>query len=255
MLLLAYVYIVVSSFGNSSSSSHSTTRAVGQKELSSRTGETSDEGAGATTKSSVLAEGSTPPGQSGTAAINPESRTRSGKSGGETAAWLTLFLIVALGLGWYFGWDTLFPRMQKIEEGYVGREEMFASAMPMTKDYPWFGTGPGTFGTVFQLYRYSDDVFWAEQLHNDWLETRITFGWLGLGLVLAALAVVLMRWFFSGGMRTNRRFLVLLWISLAGCLITAWFDFPFQVHSTLFLFLLICAILFNFGRQAGPSRR
>jgi O-antigen ligase len=179
---------------------------------------------------------------------------QSGGGGRGTFGWLTLFLVVALGLGWYFGWDALFPRMQQIGEGYAGREDMYTAALPMAKDYPLFGTGPGTFGTVFQLYRYSDQVFWAEQLHNDWLETRITFGWLGLGLLLAALAAVWGRWFLPGGMRANRRLVVLAWISLVGCLITARFDFPFQVHSTLFLFLLICAMLFNFGRHAGSSR-
>jgi hypothetical protein len=43
---------------------------------------------------------------------------------------------------------------------------------------------------MFQLYRFSDEVYWPEQLHNDWLETRITFGWLGFLMLLAALAGV-----------------------------------------------------------------
>ena len=33
---------------------------------------------------------------------------------------------------------------------------------------------PGTFEPVFQLYRGSQDEYWPAQLHNDWLETRIT---------------------------------------------------------------------------------
>ena len=60
---------------------------------------------------------------------------------------------------------------------------------PMAADYPLFGTGPGTFGTVFQLYLISSATYWPEQLHNDWLETRITFGWLGIGAVAGGAGV------------------------------------------------------------------
>lgn len=172
-----------------------------------------------------------------------------------TAGLLVLFLTVTLSLGWYFGWGSLEPRMEQIGEGYQNREEMYEAAQPMTKDYPLFGTGPGTFATVFQLYRFSDETYWPEQLHNDWLETRITFGWLGYGLLLSALACVGLRWFVPGGIRGSRRFVVLAWLGLGGCLVHALFDFPFQVHSTLFLFLVICAMLFGLSRHAGASRK
>jgi O-antigen ligase len=172
-----------------------------------------------------------------------------------TAGLLVLFLAVTLSLGWYFGWGALAPRMEQIGEGYQNREEMYVAAQPMAKDYPLFGTGPGTFATVFQLYRFSNETYWPEQLHNDWLETRITFGWLGLVLLLAALACVGLRWFVPGGIRGSRRFVVLAWLALAGCLVHARFDFPFQIHSTLLLFLVICAILSGLSRNAGTTRR
>jgi O-antigen ligase len=145
--------------------------------------------------------------------------------------------------------------LEVIGEGYAGREAMYEAARPMAQDYPWFGTGPGTFGTVFQLYRISNATFWPAQLHNDWLETRITFGRLGLGLLLAALALVGVRWFVPGGVRGHRRLAALAWLALAGCLTQARFDFPFQVHSTLLLFLVICAILLNLSRTTGAERR
>ena len=149
-----------------------------------------------------------------------------------------LFLTTALGLGWYFGWSKLSPRMEQFGEGLANREQMYADARPMAADYPLFGTGPGTFGTVFQLYRISNATYWPEQLHNDWLETRITFGWTGLLLALAALGCVV-----AAGWRAPRRLAMMAGLALAGCLIQARFDFPLQVHSVLFLFLLIGAML------------
>ncbi len=172
-----------------------------------------------------------------------------------TTGMLALFLALTATLGWYFGWTPLESRMEQIGEGYQGREEMFEAARPMAEDYPVFGTGPGTFGTVFQFYRFSNLTYWPEQLHNDWLETRITFGSLGLALLLAALACAVSRWFAPGGIRGNRRLVMLAWLGLAGCLVHAEFDFPLQVHSILFLFLVICAILFSVSRRSGASKR
>jgi O-antigen ligase len=173
----------------------------------------------------------------------------------ETTAVLGLFFMLAVALGWYFGWDALEPRMEQISEGFQDREEMYDAAQPMAADYPFFGTGPGTFATVFQLYRVSNATYWPEQLHNDWLETRITFGWFGLALLLAALACAMLRWFAPGGIRGGRQFVILAWLALAACLIQARFDFPFQIHSIVFLFLLICAVLFSLGQRPGGSRR
>jgi len=132
---------------------------------------------------------------------------------------------------------------------------MRKSAEPMSGDYPLFGTGPGTFATVFQLYRYSEGVHWEEQVYDDWLEIRITFGWLGFGIMLAALAVTALRGFFPGGLRGLRPLVFFAWMALGGCLLHARFDIPFQIHSILLLFLAICAILLNLGRASGASGR
>lgn len=177
------------------------------------------------------------------------------KSRRHTAALLGIFLGLALTLGWYFGWASLEPRLEQLGGGFENREQMYEAAKPMAADYPLFGTGPGTFGTVFQLYLISSSTYWPEQLHNDWLETRITFGWVGLGLLLAALACVGLRWFVPGGIKGGRRFVVLIWLALVGCLMEARFDFPLQIHSLLLLFLVISAMVFDMSRRSGASRR
>jgi hypothetical protein len=166
-----------------------------------------------------------------------------------TLAGLLLFFAGALAFGFALGWKTLKPRMAHIGEDYEHREEMYERARPMADDYPLFGTGPGTFEPVFQLYRKTTDTYWPAQLHNDWLETRITLGWLGSGLIALALVVVALRWFARGGIHGGRRFIILIWLALAGCLVHARYDFPFQVHSIVFVFLVLCAILFNLTRR------
>jgi O-antigen ligase len=162
-----------------------------------------------------------------------------------------LFVVVALALGFLLGWKALRPRMTELREGFEGREEMYAAARPMTRDYPLFGVGPGAYETVFQLYRISTDTYWPAQLHNDWLETLVTFGWVGTIPIVLALAVVVARWFApDGGIHGARRFMILMWLALAGCLMHARFDFPFQIYSILFLFLVLCAVTMSLGRRA-----
>ena len=90
---------------------------------------------------------------------------------------LGVFIVLVLGLGWYFGWDSLEPRMEKIGEGFQNRQEMFDAAKPMAVDYPLFGTGPGTFGTVFRtLHDFQFDLLagavaqrLARNPHHVWL--------------------------------------------------------------------------------------
>jgi hypothetical protein len=167
-----------------------------------------------------------------------------------TLSALGMFFVAALALGFAMGWKGLRPRMAALDEGFEGRERTYRIVRKIADDYPLFGTGPGTFESVSELYRPRTDEFWPAQAHNDWLETRITFGWVGSLLIYAALATMLLRWFARGGIHGGRRFMILTWLALAGCLVHARFDFPFQVHSILFLFLLLCAIVFNLARRA-----
>jgi hypothetical protein len=158
------------------------------------------------------------------------------------------FCAGALVLGYVFGWKMLEPRWSHFAEDYAFRDILSDQAWPMAADYPVFGTGPGTFATVFNLYRSSTETTWPAQVHNDWLETRITFGWAGSALIALAFATVLVRWFLPGGMHGGTRFVVLTWLALAGCVAHARYDFPFQIYSILFLFLVLCAILSDLTR-------
>jgi hypothetical protein len=155
---------------------------------------------------------------------------------------LVLFASAVLALGYWFGWHALRPRMAVFRVQLDEREQMYDRARPMATDYPLFGTGPGTFETVFQLYRFSLDTYWPAQLHNDWLETRITFGWVGSGLIAVAFLATLLHWLGRGGIHGGRRFAVMLAFALTGCLVNARWDFPFQIYSLRFLFLVLCAV-------------
>ena len=161
---------------------------------------------------------------------------------------LTLFFSAMLLLGVSLGWRALAPRLAQLDDGIATRQSLYDAACSIADDYPLFGTGPGTFETVSYLYP-RPDVYWPPQLHNDWLETRITFGWIGSALIAFAFLLVIACWFRPGGIHGGHRFIVLAWLSLAGCLTHARYDFPFQIYSILFLFLILCAILSTLSRR------
>ena len=160
--------------------------------------------------------------------------------------WITgtvLGAALILWLAYDIGWRRLKPRLETVASDLEGRESTYEIGRQMAADFPLFGTGAKTFSPLFQMYRPSPETFWLAQMHNDWLETRITFGWVGGALIVLALVVVLVLPLTSGGLRIGAEFPRLLWLSLAGCLIHARYDFPLQIQSVLFVFVLLCACL------------
>jgi hypothetical protein len=169
-----------------------------------------------------------------------------------TKAGIVVSVAVVLGFSACVGWDKLAPRFEKgeFEAGLALRNSMYDLARPMADDCPLFGIGPGTFGPLFQLYRPDPETYWPAQLHNDWLETLITFGWLGSMLIALALTIVLSHWFVARGIRASWYLILLFWDALAGCLFYARYDFPFQIYSIVFLFVVLCAAIFTLSHES-----
>lgn len=161
-----------------------------------------------------------------------------------------LLIVAGLAAGFLLNEKWLKARFSTVGEDFSGRERMYETGWLIQKDYAWLGTGAGTLSPVFQLYRRDPGEYWPAQLHNDWLETLITFGWAGSCLIWALLLLVTGRWFLrGGGVRANRYFVLCLWAAMAGCLLHSRWDFPFQIYSIVHLFLMLAAIMFCVERR------
>ncbi len=161
-------------------------------------------------------------------------------------------LAVMLAFSGILGWSQLSKNFETLLSDQMSRRpEIYEDAEKITRDFPLFGTGPGSFGAMYQMYRSTPSRVWAGYAHDDWLETRINFGWLGFALFLALLAAVLARWFLpGGGISVGASFPAMIWVALAGCLLHAKFDFPFQIYSIELVFLLLCAMAFSLARRS-----
>ncbi|HMJ91044.1 MAG TPA: O-antigen ligase family protein [Candidatus Acidoferrum sp.] len=164
--------------------------------------------------------------------------------------------LLTLAAGIFVSWNTLSRRFADTwQDPLSGRAETYAIAEGMARDYPWFGTGPGTFNNLFQVYRENPEQYWPAQLHNDWLEMRITFGRVGFALILAALVIASLRWLTPGGVPRDNTFLLLTLLALTGCLAHARYDFPFQIYSIQFVFVVLAAVLFSSSRVRRSGSR
>jgi O-antigen ligase len=157
---------------------------------------------------------------------------------------LGLLFAAAIQVAVVFGWDALEKRFETVfTDDLNGRLAQYKEAEAMAKDYQLFGSGAGTFASVYYFYLTNPQHEWSAYLHNDWLEFRITLGWIGFSLLLALLAGAFLLWFLGDGLPLPPLLTVLIFLALAGSLVHARFDFPFQVHSIATVFLLYCAIL------------
>lgn len=165
----------------------------------------------------------------------------------------SLFTVI-LAMAAYLGLEQLVPRFQTIFTDQMSqRTEIYANAVPIAREFPVFGTGPGTFGAIYQLYRKDASQVWHAYLHDDWLEARITFGWIGFSMILLMLGLVAAHWFLGMGISCGWEFPSMMAVAMGGVLLHAKFDFPFQIYSIVLVFLLFCAILFCLSRKTQSA--
>ena len=164
--------------------------------------------------------------------------------------WALILLMAGTTVGGVgMSWNALTARMESTADDPLrGRREIYEVAREMAADSPVYGLGAGTFDSLFQMYRRTPEQYWPGQVHDDWLELRITFGWVGLGLAVIALTLSWFRPLAAGGVPCESTFLILVSLALGGCLLHAKVDFPFQIYSIQYLFLVLLAILFSSSR-------
>ncbi len=162
---------------------------------------------------------------------------------------MALAFLTALGLGWGLAGQFLAKRFANslVDETMSGRTEIFEIARRMAADFPVWGSGAESFLTLNGLYRTRGMDIWHGYVHDDWLETRVTFGWVGLVIVVLLLAMTISAKWVSGRLPVHRELTWLLAIGLAGMLSHAFGDFPFQIPALHVSFLAGAALFSVLG--------
>lgn len=154
-----------------------------------------------------------------------------------------LFLATAFLMIYQLSWSELLKRLERISQGYSGREKIFVVADQIQKDFKIFGIGGGAFPAVYKLYKPDEDE-WNVFVHDDYRETLICFGFSGSAiLVMAMLCILFIRMQATGSHQIPWQLALPLVLAFMGLCFHAKLDFPFQVHSIKALALLYLCIL------------
>jgi len=170
----------------------------------------------------------------------------------ERKAWTlsAITVLIILTIAW-LGATPVVERILSVKAEIVsryfgGRLPVWQGTLGIIKDYPIFGTGPGTFNYVFPKYQSAEIITsrWVHA-HSDVLEFISEVGIIGLVLFL-----VFGFWFLAYLFRRfNRRndpwvlcVSVGLFASLAGIFLHSFTDFSLRIPANAILLVLILAI-------------
>jgi O-antigen ligase len=162
---------------------------------------------------------------------------------------LLLASLIAIDLfivGSWFGVEKLAQRLeQTTQQDVQEREEPARYTIPLIKDYPVFGSGPGSFYVTFPRYRPPTVVSFFEYAHNDYAQFAAESGLLGFGLMGL---FVLMTLFVALKAQWHRRDPLMRGMSFAcvmgtiAILIQAWVEFNLQIPANVCLFMVLLAL-------------
>jgi len=83
------------------------------------------------------------------------------------------------------GWESVWARLLA-PDPLIVRRELAVSTLHIATSRPWFGTGLGTWPTVYPQFAIIDIGAFANQAHNDWLQWTAEGGF-PFGIMLATL--------------------------------------------------------------------
>jgi O-antigen ligase len=159
------------------------------------------------------------------------------------AHWHTTFglgLAVALGAILAISDNVMTKRLVESSVKTEGRVHIFERTLEAIHDWPLFGTGLGTFGDIFPLYRTENIAVAVGQAHNDYLETVIELGLPAATLLFLSIASLL--WICLSGIRRRRRDAVFPCIGVGATTLVAvhsLFDFSLQIPAVTSIYWIL----------------
>ena len=168
-------------------------------------------------------------------------------------------LIFGLALLWaaWIGLDAVISRFFTISEGLRSRSMIWVNTSGIIKDFPFLGSGLGTFTEAFSLYRSFHIVGVVTHAENDYLQLASEVGLFGAGLLL----ILFLFLFFTAvsGIRSLSQGKPQRYIGIGGLVgvIALMFhsivERNIQVPANAFLYTVMWAMVLTIARE--PRRK
>ncbi len=140
---------------------------------------------------------------------------------------------------------------------FGGRLPIWQSTIDIIKDYPFLGTGFGTFNYVFPKYETEGLAYHYAHAHSDLLELLSDTGIVGFFL-LGVGSLVSMVWVFRRFYRRHDPYIISLSIgflgSLAGMFVHSLVDFNLRIPANAILVTIIMALFISALNQRSGHR-
>jgi len=173
-----------------------------------------------------------------------------------------LVLAVILVAAVWIGIGPVIRRFSEVDISAEARRTFYRNTIEMIGDFPWTGTGKGTYVNAYAMYEKVDDRLRLSFAHNDYLEAAAENGIVGGGaLGLAGIGLVI----WLAGMWRRRRSSFAKGLGLgallgvAALLIHGFTDFNLQITANAVYFtalaMLGVAVLSRNGNREGAMRR
>lgn len=188
-----------------------------------------------------------------------EQRADKAKGAVPKGAYIVGALFISVGFLTYFfaraaSLERLFFETQSTEL----RQDFWTVSLNLFWQYLPLGSGPGSFANVYRIVEplHLLNHTYVNRAHNDWIETAVTFGVVGIaGLLIACVLFTIRNWTVWRKMDGRRRSVaisrlggvILLLIALASVT-----DYPLRTPAMMSLFGLSCIWLFEAGRTPNP---
>ena len=125
------------------------------------------------------------------------------------------------------------------------RVQIWRESLHMAADYPIFGSGLGTYASVFQKYRVSVPMYLVDYAHNDYLQLLAELGIIGFAIAGAAALMILIRTLQTArtaATSTQRLIAAACAAALVAVLLDSSVNFDFYIPANAMLAAWIAAI-------------
>ena len=168
----------------------------------------------------------------------------------------SLLIIDIVIIGSYVGIEQVRERLEQTALETETRDEVDIYSWEIVKDYPWVGTGAGSYYGVFPRYREADvEPRLYDHAHNDYLELMSEYGVIGISLL--GLVVALALWNALVTARTRHHALMrgmafAVTMAITAMLIHASVEFNLQIPAYAATFVIILSMSW-LARHLKPS--
>jgi len=179
----------------------------------------------------------------------PDNPDQHGGRPPRTMLWVSLMLILLAALAVGLGADQIVARVQNTPLSQETRFSLWKDSMRVVLAHP-FGIGRGAFERVFPAYRTVEAAVEVRFsfIENEPLQFLVEMGWLGLLIVMAAVAAVVREW--AKGRRRDRIEAALV-AALIAVLVHNVFDFGLETLGIQLPFAAILGTLLGRTRDVG----